>query len=254
MKYIILCWVTLGMLLTVQAQITVKGQKKVADNYPQLVDYSSYLTPVRDAGPLNTRSAYAFLYAIEYQIFINSGKKIPLSALHLYYQCGNQEDTVYYNQGIKPQDAIRVLTTQGVVSEYTWPYDKRSGIPKLLNYVSLGDKYRVKEISLLFQDWEDKKFSRMKRNLSEFGPLVVEMKWPSSWNEVDGHTVLPDTLRVAPGEMGIKYICLTGFNEKEKYFFFKSANGVFWGDKGYGRIAYEDMEAFLLRAWEIRYK
>jgi hypothetical protein len=220
-------------------------------NYPNLLDYSHYLTPVRDAGTLNTRNAFAVLYAAEYQIFRNSGKKVPLSALHLYYQSGNQEDTVLYNRGVRVEDCFEVLKNQGVMADYSWPYERRSDIPKLLFSTQIAERYTIKDARPIFRDWDKNQFELMQEELYQNGPVIVEMKWPASWSESDGKTVLPDTFRVKPGDMTHRAICLTGFNEKEKYFLFKSANGTRWGQGGYGKIAYEDMRKFLLKGWKI---
>jgi hypothetical protein len=222
-------------------------------NYPQLLDYTPYLTPVRDAGTLNTRNAYAVLYAAEYQIYRNAGKKVPLSALHLYYQAGNQEDTVLYNRGVKVEDCLEILKNAGVMAEYYWPYERRSDIPKLLFSTQITERYFIKDARPIFREWDKNPFELVQEELYQNGPVVVEMKWPSSWSESDGKQVLPDTFRVKPGEMGQRAICLTGFNEREKYFIFKSANGTRWGQAGYGKIAYEDMKKFLLKGWKILY-
>ena len=220
-------------------------------NYPNLLDYAQYLTPVRDAGTLNTRNAFAVLYAAEYQIFRKTGKKVPLSTLHLYYQSGNQEDTVLYNKGARVEDCFEVLKNQGVMAEYYWPYERRSDIPKLLFSTQIAERYHIKDARPIFRDWDKNQFELMQEELYQNGPVVVEIKWPSSWSESDGKIVLPDTFRVKPGEIGQRAICLTGFNEKEKYFLFKSANGLRWGQGGYGKIAYEDMRKFLLKGWKI---
>lgn len=220
-------------------------------NYPQILDYAQYLTPVRDAGTLNTRNAFAVLYAAEYQIYRKQGKKVPLSALHLYYQSGNQEDTVLYNRGVRVEDCLEVLKNQGVMAEYSWPYERRSDIPRLLFSTQIAERYRIKDAQPVFREWDKNQFELMQEELYQNGPVVAEIRWPSSWSESDGKTVLPDTFRIKPGETGMRAVCLTGFNEKEKYFLFKSANGTRWGHNGYGKIAYEDMRKFLVKAWKI---
>ena len=220
-------------------------------NYPQLLDYSMYLTPVRDAGPLNTRNAFAILYASEYQIFRKTGKKTPLSALHLYYQSKNQEDTIQYNRGILVEDAFQVMRTTGVLSEYSWPYERRSGIPKLLFSTQISERYKVKDFRPVFKPGDTKAFENMQDALYELGPIIVEIQWPSAWSESDGKQILPDTARVRPGEIQSRLICVTGFNHRDKYFMFKSANGKGWGFNGYGHIAYEDMRKLMTRAWIV---
>jgi len=220
-------------------------------NYPQILDYTQYLTPVRDAGPLNTRNAFAVLYATEYHIFRKTGKKIPLSALHLYYSSHNQSDTVQYNKGVKIEDCFQVMKTTGVMAEYSWPYDRRSDIPGLLFSTQIAERYKVKDIRPVFREFDKNPFDLVQESLYDKGPVIVELKWPSSWSESDGKQVLPDTLRIPPGEFSLRAICLTGFNEKEKYFMFKAANGPGWGFNGYGRIAYEDLRKFMTRAWTV---
>lgn len=222
-------------------------------NYPQLLDYSMYLTPVRDAGPLNTRNAFAILYAAEYQIFRKTGKKTPLSALHLYYQCKNQDDTLQYNRGLQAEDAFQIMKTTGVLSEYSWPYERRSDIPRLLFSTQISERYKVKDFRPAFKTGDAKAFESMQDALYEYGPVIVEIKWPASWSESDGKQILPDTSRVRPGEIQPRLICVTGFNHKDKYFMFKSANGKGWGFSGYGRIAYEDMRKLMTRAWVVEF-
>lgn len=237
---------TIGLIL-----IFFLSSAFVTGNYPQILDYSIHMTPVRDAGTLNSRNAYAVLYAMEYQYYRKTGKKMPMSALHLYYQCGNQQDTVLYNRGVKVEDAFEVLKNFGVMSEYSWPYERRSDIPRLLFSTQIAERYFIKDVKPVFREWDKEPYDMVKDALYEKGPLVVELKWPSSWSESDGKQVLPDTNRVKPTDVSLRSVCLTGFNEKEKYFTFKSANGVRWGFNGYGRIAYEDLRKFLSRAWII---
>ncbi len=81
------------------------------------------LPPVYDQGQLGSCTANALAGAFEFEQLKQGLQDFIPSRLFIYYNERKVEGTVEIDSGAALSDGIRVLTTQGVCKETTWPYD-----------------------------------------------------------------------------------------------------------------------------------
>ena len=90
---------------------------------PRRVDLRAGCSPIEDQANLGSCTANALAGALE---FLEIKDKVPFkdfSRLMLYYAEREQEGTINEDGGAMLRTGVKVLSTQGICSETTWPYD-----------------------------------------------------------------------------------------------------------------------------------
>lgn len=211
---------------------------------PGKIDYTGEMTPVRNQGNEGTCVAFASVVGVkEYQDAKEYDKAIGLSPRYLYSLC-KKNDGDPDADGTYPRVAMKMLLKYGTPPESYWPYhphqiDKpRSGADKA------AIRYRVKAYARL------KTILEMKRSLVVNGPFLAGVDVYESWftkkAEKTGLIPMP---KKSEQYQGGHAICVVGYDDVKKMFKFKNSWGNFWGDNGYGYLAYDYMKQYCVDAW-----
>ncbi len=99
--------------------------EEMAVTVPPSVSLRTDMPPVYDQGQLGSCTANAIAGAVQYQQLKQGepeGQNVP-SRLFIYYNERALEGTVTQDAGASIRDGIKVVSSQGVPPETTWPYD-----------------------------------------------------------------------------------------------------------------------------------
>lgn len=216
-----------------------------AKTTPRQVDFTSFMTPVRDMGAEGSIVGFAVAAALEYQIYKKLRKEVIISPRYLYYYAKLEGNfNPHSDTGAHIKDAIRVLETRGAVSEDVWPYkagDLESNPPEA---AETAEKYKI------VQSFQLTTIEEIKSALQQYGPVVAGISmFDSSLRSIDHQKGnWPDP---APGDVtiGTIAICIVGYDDDKGLIKFKNSWGMGWGDEGYGFLSYSYVKKFLSDTW-----
>jgi C1A family cysteine protease len=229
----------LSMTLSEKESVSL-GTENVIDS----IDYSADMNGVRDQGPEGGVVGFALAYCMEYYIKKDLDKKIILSPRYIYNMTRQMENTLDFDAGALIKDAIKLASTQGVVTEKVWPYKAGELSKKPPEGIDKEPHFFIKGYARL------KSADELKKALIAYGPAIIGVTvYQSFMAENDGHIKMPaptDTI------IGGHAICIVGYNDSNQKFKFINSWGRNWGDKGYGYIPSEYVDKFSDDGWLIK--
>jgi C1A family cysteine protease len=216
------------------------------------VDWTPYMSPVKDQGRLGSCVGFAVAAMKEYQeqkehmLEVLNGKSYTrkedhydLSEAWVYWN-SKKIDPCPDSEGTSIRCAMRVLHKIGIPCEAGWEYDDRfKGEPKswanLIAKWGLIDSYwRVSGVDDLILALND-------------GPVVIGVAcFREIFNPVNGFVPYPAN----PNEfLGGHAVCAVGYSEDKDLIKFKNSWSTGWGDEGYGYLPYDYIRDFMWDAW-----
>nr|QNO47026.1 hypothetical protein LBHKAHFG_00007 [Methanosarcinales archaeon ANME-2c ERB4] len=200
-------------------------------------DGKDWMTPVKHQGSCGSCWAFSALGVVEAAINIHTNdpdKDIDLSEQHLVSDCCNAGSC----DGGIPDGALKYVRDTGVSEESCFPYTTSNGACApcsdwaenpwgIENYVyvsSSTDAY--------------------KSALQEYGPLSVVLSVPDDWFYYIGGVYEP-TWEVTNGVGWANHaVVLVGWNDSESCWIIKNSWGSGWGEQGYARVLYGNLEKY----------
>jgi len=241
----------------------VKDRKPYAI-LPSLVDLTSWCSPIRDQGSINSCTAFAAAALLEYFARKARDEYTCVSPLFLYKVARNLMNSTG-DVGASVRETMKTMVAFGVSPEKYWSYeeDKFDEEPaafcysyaqsyKTLKYFCLDRPYLTKEI-LLFQIQAvlAADFPCI-FGFTVYGSIYNEenvssgcIPYPSKGDQVaGGHTVL------AVGYDNYKEIKHSDGKRKSRgAFLIRNSWGIEWGKKGYGWLPYDYILNGLTADW-----
>ncbi|MEG5049903.1 MULTISPECIES: C1 family peptidase [unclassified Microcoleus] len=241
----------------------VKARKPYAI-LPSLVDLTSWCSPIRDQGSINSCTAFAAAALLEYFARKARDEYTCVSPLFLYKVARNLMNSTG-DVGASVRETMKTMVAFGVPPEKYWSYeeDKFDEEPpafcysyaqsyKTLKYFCLDSPYLTKEI-LLFQIQAvlAADFPCI-FGFTVYGSIYNEenvssgcIPYPSKGDQViGGHTVL------AVGYDNYKEIKHSDGKKKSTgAFLIRNSWGTEWGQKGYGWLPYDYVLKGLTADW-----
>ncbi len=225
-------------------------------DFPDSVDHSSKMTPVKNQGQLGSCVGFAVTAMKEWQEKreheeeVAAGKKdsrkgkvYDLSESWVYWK-SKEIDMWPGEEGTSIRYAMKVLNRIGVPTESAWPYDD----------VDFGEPERwasmVSRWSLIDSYWRITNLVELKAALTD-GPVPIGVPCFYEFFFVGDDGVIsypenPDTI------YGGHAICAVGYDDDKKLIKFKNSWGYSWGQNGYGYLPYEYIDDFLWDAWACK--
>jgi C1A family cysteine protease len=219
-----------------------------AGAFPEAVDLTPYMPPIRHQGGRPTCAAFALTALNEY--FRRwQGIEVDLSEQHLYYEIKLIDDDPT-GCGTSQAEAVTALRDSGQCHESIWPYDPNlpcdnQGTPPP-TAKSDGLNYRLKTFAV-----EEKNVEAYKAQLAQARPVTLSVPTYRSWFEspevrLSGRI----TMRIGgePEEEGHAFVVVGYQNTPESpgngYFIVGSSWGLGWASEspygaGYGTIPYQ---------------
>ena len=247
----------------------IKKQLQISDHLEPDVDLSPIMTIVKDQGEGGTCVAFSMIAAREALEILLNQNVTDLSEQCLFYHC-KQIDGAPNIDGTWPECALEILLTNGVCEENHWPYVKKHDRKNIIQgplpencdpdpppcTYNNPDYFKIKgHVSLEANSIDTIKVA-LHSQLAVVATVPVYESWlASAWVEDGGEINMP-----LPGELldrnkfaGNHAICLAGYSDKYKTFFFKNSWGNRWAmnsafKSGYGQLPYDYIKKFNVEA------
>ena len=185
--------------------------------------------------------------AMEMQIKRTLHQDVNISARYIYYAARQVEGTTKTDSGAVISDAIGALTKQGAVEESVWPYKPGEFAAKPPATVSTATRWLIAQTKSL------KGLDAIKGALADDGPVVVGIgmyeEGMSSQTAKTGVIPLPQK---GSQLVGGHAIVLVAYDDRKKQFKFVNDWGSGWGDRGYGYLSDQYINAYSSDAWSFK--
>jgi len=218
-----------------------KAFTEVPFSAPPALDWRSnggnYVTPVRDQGPCGSCWAFATTAALESKVLIKnaaSGVDINLSE-QVLLSCsgaGNCEAGGY------PSSASNFLVSTGLPNETCYPYTAADGICSNACANWQNSSYKISSWSYLVAPSVDS----LKNAISTNGPVVGSMVVYSDFFSYHSGIY---TRTASSTVEGNHVVLVVGYNDTGQYFIAKNSWSTGWGESGFFRIAYSEMNSLV---------
>jgi Papain family cysteine protease len=207
------------------------------------IDYSEYLSKIRDGGTEGSVVGQALAVAMEMQIRRNLDQDVKISARYIYYAARQLEGTTDTDSGAAINDAVRVLAKEGAVEDSVWPYKPGEFAAKPPATVSTAKRWRIVQAKSV------KGLDAIKTALVQDGPVVAGIQWyqEAGSSETSKTGVIP-----LPQEgsqlLGGHAVVLIAHDNRNKRFKFVNDWGSSWGDHGCGYLSDQYIQNHALEA------
>ena len=200
-------------------------------------DGKNWMTPVKNQGSCGSCWAFGVIGAVEAVIRIDAGdpaKDIDLSEQHLVSECCSAGDC----RGGYPTGALAYIRDHGVSNETCFSYGARnSACTPCDDWAEYA--WKIEDFAYI-----DSKTDAYKWALQEYGPMVVVVKVPDDWFYYTGGIYEP-TVSFSDGVGWANHcVVLVGYNDAGEYWIVKNSWGEGWGENGYAKVRYGDLEQY----------
>jgi len=226
----------------------------IRENLPNIVDYTSEMSPVKDQKNLGSCTGFAIAAVKEWQerkeylreikegsYYRRENDQYDLSEQWLYYKA-KEIDPWPNEEGTSLRYVLKILQKQGVPPEEGWVYnDREKGEAKpwakLIARWNFGGKYyRITSIP------------ELKYALYDKGPVVIGIV---CFEEIFNPG--PSGIVPYPRNPWMYYgghaVAVVGYDDRRKLFKFKNSWSPRWGQNGYGYLPYKYIQDFMMDAW-----
>ena len=188
------------------------------------------VTPVRSQGLCGSCWAFAAIGAVEAKILIDTGKAVDLSEQHLVSSCCNAGTC----DGGWPDWALDYIRDTGVPDEACYLYVARD--------TSCDPCAGWDDRAWKIQDhvYVEPSTENFKAALQQHGPISVVITVPTDWYYYRSGIYSP----VQDIGWANHAVLLTGWDDSDGCWFIKNSWGAGWGEQGYARVKYGDLEKY----------
>ena len=200
-------------------------------------DGKDWVTPVRNQGSCGSCWAFSALGATEAAINIYANdpdKDIDLSEQHLVSDCCNAGSC----SGGWPNSALGYVRDMGVSDESCFPYTmSNSACTPCSDWEE--NSWKIEDYVYVYSSTD-----AFKSALQKYGPISVILSVPDDWFYYSGGIYEP-TWSFSDGVGWANHaVVLTGWNDSEGCWIIKNSWGTGWGEQGYGKVLYGNLEKY----------
>ncbi len=207
---------------------------------PAKMDYTEKMSPVRDQGDEGTCVGFSSIAGMkEYQEMIDYKKYVELSPRFLYAECKKIDKSK--GEGTTIRTAMQVLKKMGVCREKYWPYLPHQKDKAKAGAVLDARKNKVLTYARIANLYE------LKAGLARKGPCVIGVEVFRGMMETKtGVVPLP---KRGEQSLGGHAICPVGYDDNKGLIKYKNSWSERWGNNGYGYLAYDYIDRYMMDAW-----
>jgi C1A family cysteine protease len=211
------------------------------------IDYTRFVTAIRDSGSEGSVVGQALATAMEIQIKRTLDQNVKISARYIYYAARQVEGTSSIDSGAKIKDAIEALAKEGAVEESVWPYKAGHYGDKPPAMVATATRWKITQVRSL------KGVEEIESALRTDGPVVAGI-------EVYQEAMSPQAAKTGVFQLPIKgaqivgghAVVLVAYDDQRKQFKFSNDWGAGWGDRGYGYLSEQYMKDHSSDCWSFK--
>lgn len=214
-------------------------KKPAASVLPSSMDWSGYDSPVKSQGGCGSCAVFAAVALAENLMNRLELPADPDLSEQTVISCADRVNCV----GSWPWETFKYINENGIPPESCFSYEgndsfcsKRCPYPTFL--------LKIDQFTPSPGLWgEDPVVEDLKSALQQ-GPLVVAMFLPddNSFDRYTGGVYTYSGMPYAPGAANGHAVLLVGYDDAERAFRAKNSWGVNWGESGYFRISYDEVE------------
>jgi C1A family cysteine protease len=210
---------------------------------PTSADLTKFCSAVEDQGQLGSCTGNALVGAMEYlenksKEFEANGKFVDLSRLFVYYNERTLEGTVNKDNGAQISDGVKTLATQGVCTEFMWPYAIH--------------RFAVKPPATAYTDAATRKITAYARVDRSNGIQGIKQALASGYPIVFGFTVYESFESEDMANTGVLHmpdlhteqcmgghaVLMVGYDDTTQRVKVRNSWGANWGQHGYFTMPY----------------
>ncbi|MEA1908209.1 MAG: C1 family peptidase [Euryarchaeota archaeon] len=200
-------------------------------------DGKDWMTPVKNQGLCGSCWAFSALGIVEVAInihFNDSDKDIDLSEQHLVSDCCNAGSC----RGGWPDEALKYVKDTGVPEESCSPYaSSDSACTPCTDWAE--NPWKVVDYEYVSSTTDSFKYA-----LQTYGPLSVVLSAPDDWFYYSGGVYEPAWSDSCGVGWANHAVILVGWNDSEGCWIIQNSWGTGWGEQGYARVRYGDLEKY----------
>lgn len=198
-------------------------------------DGENWVTSVKSQGSCGSCWAFSAVGAVEsaFLIYTNDpAMNIDLSEQHLVSDCCSAGSC----DGGVPGSALEYIRDTGVPDEYCFPYiASNSDCAPCSNWTD--QVWMIEDLVYVNSSTDDFKYA-----LQNYGPISVILSVPDDWYYYQSGVYEP----IWVGDVGWANhaVLLVGWNNSDGCWIIKNSWGTGWGEDGYARVKYGDLEKY----------
>lgn len=204
-------------------------------------DGKTWFNPIRHQGSCGSCLAFAAAATLEAQYKITQNKTYKLSPQFMF-SCGGG----VCKRGWYPDQAAKFLLNTGVPDESCFPYMSGGGSDISCSKACTDATKRSVKTSSYSRPTSSARSLDTIREALQRGPLVTTMAAYNDFMNYRGGIYK----RVSNSLVGGHAIVLVGYNDKDRYLIIRNSWGTSWGERGYGRISYDDTSGIGASTWK----
>lgn len=219
---------------------------------PRAVDLRPWMPRVEDQGALGSCCANALVGALEYLSYRETGVRVELSRLFVYYNQRLWDGAVRDDLGATVVDGVRVLSRLGAPMEPSWPYARQ------LFAVQPPEPIYAEAARHKVRDWWSIPIDvdAMRACLAAGFPVVFGTRVTESFMRAprSGVIEMPGAADRDDARHGRHALMLVGYDDGQQRFVVRNSWGNDWGDGGYCTMpyAYLGNRTWTRNAWALR--
>ena len=188
------------------------------------------VTAVRNQGYCGSCWAFSAVGAVESAFLMHTGKAFDLSEQHLVSECCNAGSC----DGGWPDWSLDYIKTKGIPDEACYPYQATD------EGCDPCDGWEAGAHVITGHEYVSPSKDAFKTALKMYGAIAVVVTVPDDWYYYRSGVYSP----ISDVGWANHAVLLTGWDDSDGCWFIKNSWGAGWGEQGYARVKYGDLEKY----------